>query len=197
MPLPLFKHKRKHKHKNKAHSPTNPTNNNLVLNPRPRGNKRPEIEELKLKNEILNLSDNHTDFEIQKILKLPNSTYYRYKQKIFEDAREIWKLQYEESQSYRILHTINAINLALRVQKEIVLNNKNSAKDRLDAADKFVELEMNFLKLISDMNENENKQPTPSEPRPTTYPTIPDPNNPGKWLTDPAWIESNIRNLKR
>lgn len=34
------------------------------------------------------------------------------------------------------------------------------------------------------------------QPRPTTYPTIPDPNNPGRWLTDPAWIEENFKKMK-
>jgi len=36
----------------------------------------------------------------------------------------------------------------------------------------------------------------PFDPRPTTYPTIPDPDNPGKWMTDPAWIEENMRKMK-
>jgi len=37
-------------------------------------------------------------------------------------------------------------------------------------------------------------EPEP-KPRPTTYPTIPDPNNPGRWLTDPAWIEENFKKM--
>jgi hypothetical protein len=41
------------------------------------------------------------------------------------------------------------------------------------------------------------EETTPSEPRPTTYPTIPDPNNPGKWITDPAWIEENIKEMEK
>lgn len=191
MPLTLFS---KHKHKKVLQSPSKSNSN---LRPQTRGNKRSQTEEIKLKEKISVLSDNHSDHEIMSILSMPRSTYYHYKQKLYEEAREIWAQTYKESQSYRILHIINAINLALRVQKEIVLSEKESAKDRLEACDKLVELEMHFLKLISDMNEDKAPAIVTPDPRPTTYPTIPDPNNPGKWLTDPAWIESNIRNMKK
>ncbi len=34
-----------------------------------------------------------------------------------------------------------------------------------------------------------------AEPRPTTYPTIVDPNDPNKWICDPAWIEENMKKM--
>jgi hypothetical protein len=41
--------------------------------------------------------------------------------------------------------------------------------------------------------------PTPSAPRPTTFPTITDPNDPDpdKWITDPAWIQENIKKMRK
>lgn len=195
MPLPLFR-----KHRKKQNSPTvlKKTNSNSKTNLRTgiRGKYRSETEELRLKNEILSLSDNHTDHEIMLKLGLPNSTFYRYKSKLYEDAKELWKQQYKESQQYRILHTINGINLALRTQKEIIQDKEVEPKTRLEACKNLVELEIEFLKLIGDMNENKTLAPE-LDPRPTTFPTIPDPNNPGKWLTDPAWIEDNIRKMTK
>jgi hypothetical protein len=169
MPLPLFpKHKK---------NPPTLSHTKTNLRAGTRGNYRSETEEIRLKNEIFTLSDNHTDQEIMSILKIPNSTYYRYKQKLYEEAREIWRQTYKESQEYRIIHTINSINLALRIHKEIVLDHKNAAKDRLEACEKFVELELHFLKLISDMNDDSDKTPRPTE-RPTerTSPPYVDPD---------------------
>ena len=40
-----------------------------------------------------------------------------------------------------------------------------------------------------------NSTATTPEPRPTTYPTIVDPNDPNKWICDPAWIEENMKNV--
>lgn len=58
---------------------------------------------------------------------------------------------------------------------------------------------VSLWKLLPDNGENYStgtKGITQPEPRPTTYPTIADPNNPGKWITDPAWIEDNIRKME-
>jgi hypothetical protein len=44
---------------------------------------------------------------------------------------------------------------------------------------------------------SEETTPSAPEPRPTTYPTIPDPNNPGRWLTDPAYIEENMKKVMK
>ena len=43
-------------------------------------------------------------------------------------------------------------------------------------------------------NQINSTAPTP-EPRPTTYPTIVDPNDPNKWIADPAWIEENMKKM--
>jgi RNA processing factor Prp31 len=193
MPLSLFP--TKHKHKQKLLQ--TPSKSKSNLKPQTRGNRRSETEEIRLKNEIFSLSDNHTDYEIMEILKMPNSTYYSYKQKLYQEAREIWRHTYKESQEYRIMHTINSINLALRINKEIGLDQKQSAKDRLEASEKMVETELAFLKLLRDINENKQPTPTPTPtpPRPTTYPTIVDPNDPDRFITDPAWIEENMKKL--
>jgi hypothetical protein len=149
MPLPLFS-----KHKIKKKLPQTPTNSNLSKSAR--GNKRSEAEELRLKNDIYSLSDNHTDYEIMDILKIPNSTYYRYKEKLYEEAKEIWSQTYRESHESRILHTISAIHLSIRVNKEIATDKDIEPKIRLEAAEALVETEMKFLQLLHDINENDN-----------------------------------------
>jgi hypothetical protein len=185
----------KHKRKHKRTSATNPTNRNLNLNPRTRGDRRSETEELRLKNEILNLLDSRTDLEIMDILKMPITTYYRYKSNLYQEQREIWQQTYREGIELRIMHTINSLNLALRTNKEIILDKTQSAKDRMEACDKLVENQMKYLDLISDMKESDTttaSKPTPELwPKPTEYPTIIDPDNPSRWITDPEWIKEN------
>jgi hypothetical protein len=197
--------KMKMKKRKKNNSVTNPTNRNLNLNPRTRGNRRSETEELRLKNEILNLSNSRTDLEIMDILKMPITTYYRYKSNLYQEQREVWQQTYREGIELRIIHTINSLHLALRINEEIILDKKQSAKDRMEAGDKLVELQMKYLDLISDMNESDNNTAVPEPesrlgPKPTDYPTIIDPNNPNnpnRWITDPEWIrESGLKVMR-
>jgi len=129
------------------------------------------------------------------LLKINNQTFYRLKGELYQEAREIWRQTYKESQVYRIIHTINSINLALRTNKEIILDKTQSAKDRLEACDKLVELEMNFLKLVSEINDDDTTERPTLSPAPT-YPTITDPSNPEKLICDPKWIEDNARKVR-
>jgi len=162
-----------------------------------RGNYRSETEEIRLKNEIFSLSDNHTDYEIMSILKMPNSTYYRYKQKLYEEAREIWRHTYKDSETYRAVHTMNSINLALRTHKEIILDKTQSAKDRMEACGNLVDAEMNYLHLLSEINDDNDTTPVSvPTPRPVDFPTVLDPNT-GKWITDPDWIRSNAERVMK
>jgi hypothetical protein len=151
-----------------------------------RGNKRSETDTLRIKSDIISLSENHTDQEIMDILKINNETYYRYKSIINREAKEIWTQQFKEGVELRILHTVNSINLSLKINKEIATNTNNSAKDRLDAAERLVETEMGLLELLRSLRDDNNVQQQEQTKR--DYPTI--------TVTDPAWIQENIKKMK-
>jgi hypothetical protein len=55
-----------------------------------RGNKRSKINQLRIMTEIKKLLSDKDDYEIMKILGIPNSTYYRYKSQIYQEDRELW-----------------------------------------------------------------------------------------------------------
>ena len=55
-----------------------------------RGNKRCKIDQLRIKNEIEKLLSDKDDYDIMKILNIPNSTYYRYKSQIYQEDKELW-----------------------------------------------------------------------------------------------------------
>jgi hypothetical protein len=150
MPLPF-----KHKIKNKV-TQSHTTGLKPVPEPRPRGNKRARVDILRIKSDISSLSDNYTDQEIIYTLKLNHQTYYRLKGELYQEAKEIWRQTYKESQELRILHTISAIHLSLRINKEIATDKDIDPKIRLEAAEALVETEMKFLQLLHDINENNN-----------------------------------------
>ena len=109
------------------------TQPHIKTRPRPRGNKRSKDEQIRIMNDIFSLSANHYDYEIMETLKIPNETYYRYKSIMYKEAKKIWKQICKESLEYRALHTINSINLALKVDQEIATDPNQPAKDRLEA----------------------------------------------------------------
>jgi hypothetical protein len=199
----------KHKHRNKGKSPTvsdtninKKTKTNLRIGTR--GNYRAKDDVLKIKSQIYNLLNDHTDLQIQEKLGIPNSTYYNYKKILYQEARDIWRMTYSESQSMRALHVVDSLNWALKISKAIAVNESNQPKDRLEALNFMIESETGFLRLIKELADNNDNDkiprptaPRPTAPRPTTYPTIVDPNDPDKWITDPAWIEENIRKMHK
>jgi hypothetical protein len=152
-----------------------------------RGNKRAKEEQLRIMNDILSLSDTHNDTEIMTTLKIPNETFYRYKNALNEKVKEGWKQTIKDSVELRIIHTVNAINLALKTSKEIATDTNNSPRDRLDAADRFVQTEQDFLELLRSLRDGDDniaEEQQQEETKP--YPTI----------TDPNWIKENIRKMK-
>ena len=55
-----------------------------------RGNKRRKEDQFRLMKEVRNLLPIKSDYEIMKILWIPNSTYYRYKSRIYKEDKELW-----------------------------------------------------------------------------------------------------------
>jgi hypothetical protein len=62
-----------------------------------RGNKRSKEEELRIMSDIQKLLPQKNDDEIMDLLALPNSTYYRYKAKVYKEAKKLWKKVCQES----------------------------------------------------------------------------------------------------
>jgi len=53
---------------------------------------------------------------------------------MYEEAKELWQQTIQESIEYRGLHLLNSLNFASRVNQEIALDAKQSAKDRIEAS---------------------------------------------------------------
>jgi hypothetical protein len=66
-----------------------------------RGVKRSKEEEIRIMKDIFDLLPKHDDYEIMDTLGIPNSTYYRYKSKIYKEAKKMWKQVCIESLEYR------------------------------------------------------------------------------------------------
>jgi len=194
--------KQKQKYRQKSENPptvshrsTSTDASNTNLRAGTRGDYRSRDQELRIKNDVFSLLDSHTDYEIMDILKIPNSTYYRYKKMLNDEAAEIWAQQFKEGIELRILHTINSINLALRINKEIALDTNQSAKDRIESAHDMVETEINFIKMLRDVRDKQESQTAqlPEEEKPD-YPYI---VKDGKYFADPKWIKENEKKVMK
>ena len=62
-----------------------------------RGKKRSKINQLKIMSEIKKLLSDNNDYEIMRMLGIPNSTYYRYKSQIYQQDKELWNQIIKES----------------------------------------------------------------------------------------------------
>ena len=113
-----------------------------------RGNKRRKEDQIKLMKEIRTLLPIKNDYEIMKILGIPNSTFYRYKSIIYKEDKELWfKAMFEplESRALRIYETLQE---SYRISREIASNEKNKPMDRIKATKKMVNAQYNILHLL-------------------------------------------------
>lgn len=113
-----------------------------------RGNKKSKIEELKNMSKIQKLLPSKNDDEIMEIVELPNSTYFRYKAKVYKEAKKIWKQVCKETLEHRALLIKRTLDLCIRVNEEIAMDPKQPAKDRIQASQSMVEAQLNMLKLL-------------------------------------------------
>lgn len=114
------------------------------------GNKRSKEEELRTMAEIHKILPTRDDDEIMELLGLANSTYYRYKSKIYKEARKISKQICKESVEHRALLTKKSLELCIKVNQEIAIDPKQPAKDRIEASEVMVQAEEELLMLIKD-----------------------------------------------
>jgi hypothetical protein len=54
-----------------------------------RGDRNTRQDRVRIMTDIVSLAHKHDDFEIMNVLGIPNSTYYRYKQKIYEQSKKL------------------------------------------------------------------------------------------------------------
>src|SRR6266498_5319118 len=115
-----------------------------------RGDKRSKEDELRIMTDIQDLMPKHTDVEIMSTLHLPTSTYYRYKSRIYKEAKKLWNQICIESLEYRALELKKSLELSVKVNEEIATDPNQSAQDRMEAAELMANAQLNILKLLKE-----------------------------------------------
>lgn len=113
-----------------------------------RGNKRRKEDQLKLMKEVRTLLPLKNDGEIMKILRIPNSTFYRYKSLIYKEDKELWSKAMFEPLESRALTIYNILHESFRINKKIADNENNKPRDRMKACKGMVNNQYNILYLL-------------------------------------------------
>jgi len=113
-----------------------------------RGNKRSNQDQFKLMKEIRKLLSIKNDYEIMKILRIPNSTFYRYKSMIYKEDKELWSQVIIEPLESRALRIYETLEESFRISKKIADNENNKPMDIIRASKKMVNDQYNILKLL-------------------------------------------------
>jgi hypothetical protein len=115
-----------------------------------RGDKRSKEEELRIMSDIQKLLPGKNDDEIMDLLALPNSTYYRYKARVYKEAKKIWKKVCQEPLEHRALLIKKTLDLCIRINEEIARDPKQPAKDRIQASQFMVEAQAEMFNFLRD-----------------------------------------------
>jgi hypothetical protein len=113
-----------------------------------RGNKRRKEDQFKLMKEIRTLLPLKNDYEIIKILRIPNSTFYRYKSLIYKEDKELWSAAMFEPLESRALAIYNILHESCRINKKIADNENNKPMERIKACKRMVNDQYNILYLL-------------------------------------------------
>jgi ACT domain-containing protein len=113
-----------------------------------RGNKRRKEDQFKLMKEIRKLLSIKNDYEIMKILGIPNSTFYRYKSKIYIEDKELWSKVIIEPLESRALKIYEILEECCRINRQIAFNENAKPMDRIKASKRMVNAQYNILKLL-------------------------------------------------
>jgi ACT domain-containing protein len=113
-----------------------------------RGNKRRKEDQLRLMKEIRKLLSIKNDYEIIKILGIPNSTFYRYKSIIYKEDKEQWSKIIIEPLESRALKIYEILEECYRINKKIASNEKAKPMDRIKASKRMVNAQYNILRLL-------------------------------------------------
>ena len=115
-----------------------------------RGDKRSREDGLRIMTDIQDLLPKNNDLEIMSTLGLPTSTYYRYKSKIYKEAKKLWNQICIESLEYRALELKKSLELSFKVNEEIATDPTQSAQNRMQAAELMANAQLNILKLLKE-----------------------------------------------
>jgi ACT domain-containing protein len=113
-----------------------------------RGNKRRKEDQLRLMNELRKLLPIKMDYEIMKKLRIPNSTFYRYKSKIYKEDKELWSKVMIEALESRALKIYQNLEESCRINRHIAMDDKAKPMDRMKASKRMVNNQYNILRLL-------------------------------------------------
>jgi len=88
------------------------------------------------------------DYEIMKILGIPNSTFYRYKSKIYKEDKELLSKIMIEPLESRMLKLMRCLEDSSRIFRQIMEDDKAKPMDRIRASKKMVNAQYNILRLL-------------------------------------------------
>ena len=116
---------------------------------RVRGNKKSRSEISETTKEIRKMMANHlSDVEILSNLKIPRSTFYRYKSRIYNQDSELWQKVSIEPLESRALKIIESLEDTYRISRKFALDENNNARVRINASKGMVNAQYNILKLL-------------------------------------------------
>jgi hypothetical protein len=120
-----------------------------LIPPGVRGNKKSELEIRNVINEIRKMIGlNMPDKEIIEILKIPKSTFYRHKSRIYNEDRELWEKVSIEPLESRALMLKESLEHTYRIAREIAFDYKNPPRVVLYACKKMNEAQINIIQLL-------------------------------------------------
>jgi hypothetical protein len=83
-----------------------------------------------------------------KILNIPDSTFYRYKSRIYKEDKELLpKIMIEPLES-RMLMIMRTLEDSSRISRQIMLDDKAKPMDRIKASKRMVNTQYNILRLL-------------------------------------------------
>ena len=112
------------------------------------GNRRRKEDQVKLMNEVRKLLPIKKDYEIMEILGIPNSTFYRYKSRIYKEDKELRSKIMIESLESRMLKIYQTLEECSRINRQIAMDEKAKPMDRIRASKKMVNAQYNILNLL-------------------------------------------------
>lgn len=115
-----------------------------------RGDKRRKEDQLKIMNEIRKYLPIKNDYEIMKILGIPNSTFYRYKSKIYKEDKELLSKIMIEPLESRMLKLMRCLEDSSRIFRQIMLDDKAKPMEKIRASRKMVNAQYNILQLLKE-----------------------------------------------